>query len=116
MTQIRHLRLLPWSGPNGQPAHLVTDGTETFLNRLADSMEAEQIQTARTLRDLADSVLVDQLNPSSDELRFMVRRLCESVTDLVNIAESRGQRVPEYEADDGHARGDDGDSQPSEKS
>ncbi|MFI6061202.1 hypothetical protein [Streptomyces sp. NPDC051286] len=112
MSQTNHLRLLPWSGPEGKLAHLITDGTETFLSRLADTVEAEQIETATVMRDLAISYGVDVVNPSADELRFIIRRLCESVTDLLKIAESRAQRIPAYEgADDDTTTGDGGDGE-----
>jgi hypothetical protein len=97
---IRHLRLLPWSGPEGTPAHLVTDGTASPLSRLADEVEAQQIETATVIRELALSMIVDLENPTPDEVRFLVRRLCESITDLLRIAESRGDRIPPYDEPD----------------
>ncbi|MET7904110.1 hypothetical protein ABZS86_22740 [Streptomyces sp. NPDC005355] len=97
MSQTSHLRLLPWSGPEGKPAHLSTDGTETFLCRLADKVEAEQIETATVIRDLAFSMVVDTASLTTGELRWVCRRLIESLTDVLNIAESRGQRIPDYE-------------------
>ncbi|WP_432158463.1 hypothetical protein [Streptomyces sp. bgisy153] len=99
-TSRSHLRLLPFRGAEGKRAHLVTDGTETFLSRLADDLETQQIETATVVRDLAHSVIADQVEPSPDELRLVVRGLCEAVTDLLTIAESRGLRVPAYEDTD----------------
>ncbi|MFF0535724.1 hypothetical protein ACWDF1_07515 [Streptomyces coelicoflavus] len=32
-----------------------------------------------------------------DELRWITRRLVESLTDVLNIAESRAQRIPPYD-------------------
>ncbi|MFE0799609.1 hypothetical protein [Streptomyces sp. NPDC058812] len=34
---------------------------------------------------------------TADELRWIIRRLIESLTDVLNIAESRAQRIPPYE-------------------
>jgi hypothetical protein len=97
---IRHLRLLPWPNPEGKAAHLVTDGTASPLSLLADKVEAQQIETAEVIRDLALSMIVDLVDPSPEEIRFLVRRLCESVTDLLKIAQSRGDRIPPYDEPD----------------
>ncbi|MGV9238005.1 hypothetical protein [Streptomyces nigra] len=96
-----HLRLLPWSH-DGKPAHLVTDGTETFLSRLADNMEAQQIETATVIRSLAKPMVEDTANLTAPELRWIATRLIESLGDVLNICESRGQRLPDYQgtADD----------------
>ncbi|MFD4261691.1 hypothetical protein ACFWR9_29700 [Streptomyces sp. NPDC058534] len=95
-----HLRLLPWSGPEGKPAHLVTDGTRSFLSQLADDVEAQQIETAAVILGLARPMIEDTANLTADELRWVARRLIESLGDVLNIAESRGQRIPPYEGDD----------------
>lgn len=95
-----HLRLLPWAGPEGKPAHLVTDGTETFLSQLADNVEAQQIETAAVIVSLAKPMVEDSADLTAPELRWIARRLIESLTDVLNVAESRGQRVPPYEGDD----------------
>ncbi|MEU6702916.1 hypothetical protein [Streptomyces wuyuanensis] len=100
MSETRHLRLLPWNGPEGKPALLATDGAESWVNRLADKVEAEQIETATVLRDLALSMVVDHVDPPASELLFIARRLCESVTDLLKIAESRAARIPAYDHPD----------------
>lgn len=99
MPTVRHLRLLPWTH-DGKPAHLVTDGTATPLSLMADRMEEQQIQTAAVIRGLAQPMVEDTANLTADELRWIARRLIESLTDVLNIAESRGQRLPAYEGDD----------------
>lgn len=78
----------------------MTDGTASPLSRLADEVEAQQIETATVIRELALSMIVDLENPTPDEVRFLVRRLCESITDLLRIAESRGDRIPPYDEPD----------------
>jgi hypothetical protein len=97
MSQTSHLRLLPWSGPEGKPAHLVTDGSPTPLSLLADSIENEQIETAAVIVGLAKPMVEDTASLTTSELRWVCRRLIESLTDVLNIAESRGQRIPDYE-------------------
>ncbi|MEU5343217.1 hypothetical protein AB0H18_20660 [Streptomyces sp. NPDC020766] len=96
---VRHLRLLPWSH-DGKPAHLVTDGTRSFLSQLADKIEGQQIETAAVIVSLARPMVEDSADLSADELRWVARRLVESLTDVLNIAESRGQRIPPYEGEE----------------
>ena len=94
----RHLRLLPWSH-DGKPAHLVTDGTATHLSLMADRMEEQQIQTAAVILGLARPMVEDTADLTADELRWIARRLCESLTDVLRVCESRAGRIPPYEGD-----------------
>lgn len=94
-----HLRLLPWSN-DGKPAFLSTDGTTTPLSLLADMIEEQQIETAFVVLDLSKAVLGSGRPATADEYRFVTRRLAECLTDVLNICESRGQRIPPYEDDD----------------
>ncbi|MFK0105755.1 hypothetical protein [Streptomyces sp. NPDC091217] len=91
------VRLLPFSGPEGKRAHLITDGSPTLLSLLADNIESQQIQTATVIVDLARPMLTEEAKLTADELKWIAQRLIESLTDLLNIAESRGQRIPDYE-------------------
>ncbi|TQE24853.1 hypothetical protein Sipo8835_32590 [Streptomyces ipomoeae] len=104
----RHLRLLPWSN-DGKRAHLVTDGTRSFLSQLADTIEEQQIQTAAVIVSLARPMVEDTADLGKDELRWVARRLIESLTDVLNIAESRGQRLPGYTDEDDDAADDEPD-------
>lgn len=90
------VRLLPWSGPEGKRAHLITDGSSTLLSLLADNIENQQIETATVIVELARPMVVEEASLTADELRWICSRLIESLTDVLNIAESRGQRVPGY--------------------
>ncbi|GGL72054.1 hypothetical protein GCM10010129_14610 [Streptomyces fumigatiscleroticus] len=96
-----HIRLLPWTGPEGKPAHLVTDGTATPLALLADTVENQQIETAAVILGLARPMLGEDRDLTVGELRFITRRLYESLTEVLNVAESRGQRIPPYSEEDG---------------
>ncbi|MFD8548905.1 MULTISPECIES: hypothetical protein [Streptomyces] len=75
-------RLLPWTGPDGQPCYLHTDNPESRLSMLADDIE-EQILAAAEL-------LLDEVTAESRVLRLALR-------DVVRIAVSRGDRLAEYE-------------------
>ncbi|MER6378934.1 hypothetical protein ABT274_02730 [Streptomyces sp. NPDC001127] len=63
---------------------------------LADSIENEQIETAAVVLGLARPMVEKEANLTTGELRFIGRRLIESLTDVLNIAESRGRRIPPY--------------------
>lgn len=96
MTQISHPRLLPWCGEDGQPALLVADGTHSRLSRLADSIEATQLDTGREVLKLSRSILRGLERPTADELFYVTQRLAECLTDALRIADSRGLRLPAY--------------------
>ncbi|MFJ9098314.1 hypothetical protein ACIRJM_07465 [Streptomyces sp. NPDC102405] len=96
MSQPSQVRLLPWKGPEGKPAHLITDGTPTPLSLLADKIERQQIETAAVIVELARPMVGEEAKLTTDELRWIAGRLIESLTDVLNIAESREQRLPAY--------------------
>lgn len=96
-TESSVIRLLPWSGPEGKKAHLVTDGTPTPLSLLADTIESQQIETAAAIVVLARPMVGEDATLTADELRWICSRLIESLTEVLNIAESRGQRIPAHE-------------------
>ncbi|MFE1442148.1 hypothetical protein [Streptomyces sp. NPDC058739] len=85
-------RLLPWAGSEGKPCYLVTDGTG-YLSRMADTIESVQLGMAGDLLEHAADLLADQ-RATSAQLRFMLARMREALTDVRRIAESRGARLP----------------------
>ncbi|MFE9608413.1 hypothetical protein [Streptomyces sp. NPDC006012] len=97
MSQPSHVRLLPWKGPEGQPAHLVTDGTATPLSLLADRIESQQVETAAVIVELARPMVGEDSRLTAGESRWVASRLIESLTDLLNIVESQKQRIAAYE-------------------
>ncbi|MGP8300671.1 hypothetical protein ACTPOK_22635 [Streptomyces inhibens] len=107
------MRLLPWLSPGGKPCFLADDGTG-FVSRLADDVEAVQLDSAAELIEEARRVL-DARTWTPGELHLLA---VELTTDLVNVrrvAESRGARLrasdddgPDVdEGDDGLVDGDD---------
>jgi hypothetical protein len=54
------VRLLPWKGPEGKTAHLITDGTRTPLSMLADTIEGQQIETATVIVGLARPMVAEE--------------------------------------------------------
>ncbi|GAA3489725.1 hypothetical protein [Streptomyces cremeus] len=85
------LRLLPWSTPDGRPCYLSTDGAG-YLARLADRMEALQLDTGSEVLGHARDVLGGASVPA-DVLRFTATRLAECLSDALRVAESRGRRL-----------------------
>ncbi len=85
-------RLLPWTSPEGKPCYLVGDGTG-LVSRLADRMEAEQLDMAADLLDEAQCVLAE-LKWTPGELHLLAVQLTESLGAVHRVAESRGARLP----------------------
>ncbi|MGA5898088.1 hypothetical protein [Streptomyces venetus] len=88
MTAPNELRLLPWSGPEGKPCYLSTDGGG-YMSRLADNIEAVQLGTATELLEEASDTLVDQ-EAGPEDLRRLARELTEALRDVLRVATSRG--------------------------
>lgn len=86
-------RLLPWSGQDGQPAYLVTDGgADSHLWRLADEMEAVQLRMGAEMVQHARALVGDR-TADTRQLRFVATRLTEALIDALRVAESRGLRL-----------------------
>jgi hypothetical protein len=85
-------RLLPWTGADGKPGYLVGDGTG-YVSRLADQIESMHLGMAGELLDHAAELLGEQ-RLTAEELRYLARRLSESLRDVKRVAESRGARLP----------------------
>ncbi|MFF4367492.1 hypothetical protein [Streptomyces sp. NPDC001594] len=86
-------RLLPWVTGDGQPCYLVTDG-QGYLSRVADDMERVQLGVAVELLGHADDMLGDY-GATGAQLRYLGRRMAESLRDVHRIAVSRGARMAE---------------------
>ncbi|GHG15583.1 hypothetical protein ACFFSH_38530 [Streptomyces filamentosus] len=93
MTSHNELRLLPWSGPDGKPCFLSTDGTGGPLSRLADHTEAAQLDLAAELLEHAQEVLADE-SLAPEELRLVASDLTGALRDALRVAASRGHRLP----------------------
>ncbi|MCX5449785.1 hypothetical protein [Streptomyces libani] len=93
MTTHNELRLLPWSGLDGKPCYLSTEGSGGYLSRLADSTEASQLDMAGELLEHALEVLGDG-ETESGELRLLGMDMAEALSDVRRVAISRGHRLP----------------------
>ncbi|MFF2812489.1 hypothetical protein ACFVT2_36015 [Streptomyces sp. NPDC058000] len=90
MTTHNELRLLPWSGPEGNPCYLSTEGSG-FLSRLADNTESVQLEVAAELLEHALEVLGDG-ETEPNELRLLAMDMTEALRDVRRVAISRGRR------------------------
>ncbi|WP_405743453.1 hypothetical protein OG422_16030 [Streptomyces sp. NBC_01525] len=108
MTRTPMPRLLPWTGENGQPCHLSADDDASFMWRLADDTEAVQLGMAAGAVEHAHEVLsVEQA--SREELHYLAGCLVEALTNVLRIADSRGQRLGwPTPAGEGEAGGEEG--------
>ncbi|MEV0640125.1 hypothetical protein AB0I77_35355 [Streptomyces sp. NPDC050619] len=98
-------RLLPWSGPEGNPCYLLTDDNEGgYLSRLADNIESVQLGMGSELLGHAKELL-DDPKAGTHELRYLSARLTEALRDAVRVAESRGARLPVSDADEEDSSG-----------
>jgi hypothetical protein len=91
------MRLLPWLGVDGKPCYLSGEAS-SFLGRLADSLEETQLGMSRDLLEAARTYTAEQVS-SEVELRAIISDLCMALTDVLRVAESRGQRIPTPEED-----------------
>ncbi|MCZ0989124.1 hypothetical protein [Streptomyces diastatochromogenes] len=89
MTAQRELRLLPWTGPEGNPCYLNTDDRGGYMSRLADNIEAVQLGTAAELLEHASDTLDDQ-NQGLEDLRRLAQELTRALRDVLRVATSRG--------------------------
>ncbi|PBC82599.1 hypothetical protein SAMN05428945_2815 [Streptomyces sp. 2224.1] len=85
-------RLLPWADSEDKPCYLIGDGGGP-ISRLADEVEATQLEMAVELLGHARAMLHDR-RVSNGELRFLGERFTESLRDVLRIAESLGAQVP----------------------
>lgn len=81
-----------------KPAYLLADGTG-YLTRVADNIESVQLGMASDLLDHAADMLADD-KATPAQLRFLLARMRESLTDVHRVAKSRDTRLPEPAYDD----------------
>ncbi|MEU3476797.1 hypothetical protein ACI2LO_02400 [Streptomyces sp. NPDC033754] len=88
-------RLLPWTGEDGRPCYLLSDGSGRVA-RLADDIESLQLGMAGDLLAHAAELLADS-RASSGELRYLARCLAGALRDVKRVADSRGGQLVRQE-------------------
>ncbi|MFF3844549.1 hypothetical protein [Streptomyces sp. NPDC002328] len=92
MTARNELRLLPWSGSEGKPCYLSTDDWGGFMARLADGIEADQLDSAADLLEAASETL-DDGEADPQEVQLLAQELTGALRDVLRVATSRGHRL-----------------------
>ncbi|MER0482253.1 hypothetical protein ABR737_28610 [Streptomyces sp. Edi2] len=102
------------SSPDGKPCFLVGDGT-SYVSRLADNVEAEQLDSAADLMDEARRVFAAR-TWTPGELHLLAVELASSLANVHRVAKSRGARLPVPDDEGPNADGDgpDADEAPSD--
>ncbi|MGW1716723.1 ATP-binding protein [Streptomyces sp. NPDC002156] len=90
--EVNHLmRLLPWTGSEGQPCLLISDG-DGPVSRIADRVEAVQLGLADRLLGRAQELIASP-ESSTSELGSLTVQLTDALRDALLIAECRGDRL-----------------------
>ncbi|MFI1352857.1 ATP-binding protein [Streptomyces sp. NPDC020898] len=90
--EVNHpVRLLPWTGSEGQPCLLISDG-DGPVTRIADRVEAVQLSLADRLLGRAKEVIAAP-ELSISELGALANQLADALRDALLIAECRGARL-----------------------
>lgn len=89
--EVNRVRVLPWTGTQGQPCLLFTDG-DGPASRLADRVESMQLGLAERLLGRTRSLLA-QGGVQAGELGTLTGQLADALSDALLIARSRGARL-----------------------
>ncbi|MFE6690397.1 hypothetical protein ACFVFQ_28505 [Streptomyces sp. NPDC057743] len=85
-------RLLPWTSPDGKPCYLLgSDGTG-YVSRLADEIEAEQMDSAAELIEEARGILAGRAW-TPGEIHLLAVELNANLANVRRVSESRGARL-----------------------
>lgn len=106
-------RLLPWSSPEGKPCFLLGGTGTGYVSRLADRVEAEQMDSAAELIEDAGGILAGR-SWTPGELHLLAVELNAHLARVHRVSKSRGARLLQLESDpdaddedDGEGAGDD---------
>ncbi|MFI1199178.1 hypothetical protein ACH4VR_06885 [Streptomyces sp. NPDC020883] len=104
-------RLLPWTSPDGKPCYLLGGNGTGYVSRLADKVEAEQMNSAAKLIEEACGILTD-CTWSPGEIHLLAVELNHHLAKVHRVSESRGARLlllesdPEEDDEDGDGEDD----------
>ncbi|MYT33331.1 MULTISPECIES: hypothetical protein [unclassified Streptomyces] len=85
-------RLLPWSSPEGKPCFLLGGTGAGYVSRLADRVEAEQMDSAAELIEEAGDVLTGRCW-TPGEIHLLAVELKAHLIRVHRVSESRGARL-----------------------
>ncbi|WP_369361076.1 hypothetical protein [Streptomyces sp. cg2] len=85
-------RLLPWTSPDGKPCYLLGGTGTGYVSRLADKVEAEQMDSAAELVEEACGILTHRLW-TPGEIHLLAVELNNHLAKIHRVSESRGARL-----------------------
>ncbi|MHC8421723.1 hypothetical protein ACH121_18200 [Streptomyces sp. NB004] len=86
------LRRVAFAGPNGGAVYIQSSTNDGVVSRMADRIEEQRIDSARVLLALV-LPMIEADRMSADEATFMLARVAESLGEVLDVAESRGERL-----------------------
>ncbi|WP_052230485.1 hypothetical protein [Streptomyces sp. CT34] len=92
-------RLLPWTSPEGKPCYLLASDGAGYVSRMADRVEAAQLDSAAELIEEAGRVLRTR-TWTPGEIHLLAADLTTSLANVRRVAVSRGDRLPVAPYDD----------------
>ncbi|MGW7255903.1 hypothetical protein [Streptomyces sp. NPDC054834] len=87
------LRRLPWKTDTGKPAFLATDDPNNMLGLMADQIEEQHLTNATVVLALVQPMYGPEARLSAQEAVFMLRRIAECLSDVLDVAHMRGERL-----------------------
>ena len=87
------MRRAPWRTPAGGPVYFSYDDPGSLLAVLADNAEDALTDNASVTLEFATTLLAESVQ-NTRELQYLVRTLCEALSDALRVAELRGERLP----------------------
>ncbi|MFF0729712.1 hypothetical protein [Streptomyces sp. NPDC004134] len=105
------LRLLPWATDTGKPCFLSVGDGPSVLAPLADAAEEEQLCDADAALKDGQKVLSDSA-AGVPTLRNALQASTRALADVLRVADSRGDRLTNYEDAEDDGEDDDQDGTP----
>ncbi|MEW1655725.1 hypothetical protein [Streptomyces sp. NPDC093707] len=91
-------RLLPWTSPDGKPCYLLGGNGTGYVSRLADRVEAEQMNSAADFMAEACDILTGRAW-TPGEIHLLAVELNDHLAKVYRVSESRGTRLLQLEGD-----------------
>ncbi|MFB7633703.1 hypothetical protein ACFC0M_22560 [Streptomyces sp. NPDC056149] len=85
-------RLLPWTSLDGKPCYLLGGDGTGYVSRLADAIEAEQMDSAAALIEEARGILAGRAW-TPGEIHLLAVELNANLANVRRVSESRGARL-----------------------
>ncbi|MFE6690354.1 hypothetical protein ACFVFQ_28285 [Streptomyces sp. NPDC057743] len=98
MNTMNTARLLPWTSPDGKPCYLLGGDGTGYVSRLADRVEAEQMDSAAEFMEEAGGILSGRAW-TPGEIHLLAVELKAHLANVHRVSESRGARLFLFESE-----------------